>query len=310
MLWEPASVRARDVFLGPEKLRALWRVLIFFVCAILAFWLLSVIVQPLAPLGRDAFWSIAIGGGVMMTAALITSAIMMRWSERRPLAALGLPLGKQLARELLMGATIGGCFIAAVVVMHTLVGWLRPAPDAGTLLDWLTYQARLAMVLAIAATAEELLFRGYPFQVLVEGIGAPLAVIISSAAFAAVHAFNPGADLLSLLNIGLAGVLLAGAYLRTRSLWVAIGLHWGWNWVMAGVFDMPVSGIEEFDAPGYDTLERGPDLFTGGAFGPEGGLTATLLSLPFIVWVFRTGWLQESPRMAALRPLIDARGLR
>jgi membrane protease YdiL (CAAX protease family) len=99
---------------------------------------------------------------------------------------------------------------------------------------------------------------------------------------------------------------MAAAYLRTRSLWVAIGLHWAWNWVMAGLFDLPVSGIE-FEVPGYDTLMLGPEAMTGGAFGPEAGLLTTLLSVPLIIWLFRTPWLSESQRMVELRPLIDSR---
>ncbi len=163
-------------------------------------------------------------------------------------------------------------------------------------------------MLMAAAAAEELLFRGYPFQVLVEGAGPVLAVAISSVLFAGIHAFNPAVEALAMINIFLAGVVLAVAYLRSRSLWVAIGLHWAWNWVMAAIFDLPVSGLW-FDVPGYDTLQRGPDLLTGGAFGLEGGLLTTVFSLPLILWVLRTGWLRESARMAARRPLVDARAL-
>ncbi len=131
-------------------------------------------------------------------------------------------------------------------------------------------------------------------------------MILTSGLFALIHLNNPAVDTVALVNIALAGVLFAGAYLRTRSLWVAIGMHWAWNFVMAAFFDLPVSGII-FDVPGYDTLARGPDLFTGGDFGPEGGLLTTILVLPLVVWVFRTSWLSQSPRMVELKPLVDAR---
>jgi membrane protease YdiL (CAAX protease family) len=237
---------------------------------------------------------------------LIASAFMMRWIEKRPFAAIGLPVGKETWRGWLQGAAIGAAFMALVVVVQTVVGWLRPAPDAGTVMGWLGVQAELAAMFAIAAAAEELLLRGYAFQLLVEAMGAWPAVIITSVLFALVHLGNPNVDTAALVNIGLAGVILAGAYLRTRSLWVAIGLHWAWNWVMAGWFDLPVSGLE-FDVPGYDTVERGPDAFTGGVFGPEAGIVLTFAALILIVWIYRTPALKETPEMATRRPLVDSR---
>jgi hypothetical protein len=86
---------------------------------------------------------------------------------------------------------IGGGFIALIVVLQTLVGWLKPTPGPGSLSGWAEYLGGLALLLAVAAAGEELLFRGYPFQVLVEAMGAPLAVILSAVAFGAIHAFNP-----------------------------------------------------------------------------------------------------------------------
>jgi hypothetical protein len=192
------------------------------------------------------------------------------------------------------------------MIVQMPVGWLQPEPDAGTASGWLGEVTRLALVLIVAAAAEELLLRGYPFQVLVEGVGAVLAVFLTSGLFALIHLNNPRVSGLGLINIGLAGVLFAAAYLRTRSLWVPIGLHWGWNVAMGALFDLPVSGIS-FDVPVYDVLQRGPDLVTGGAFGPEASLLITLYVLPTIVWVFRTRWLSESPRIAKLEPLVDAR---
>jgi membrane protease YdiL (CAAX protease family) len=253
--------------------------------------------------------AVLIPHGLLCLALLAASYVMMRWAERKPFVALGLLPGREGLVEAGKGALIGGGFIAVLVVAQTLLGWLRPAPDAGTLLGWLGQFFVLGIVLTIAAAAEELMLRGYPFQVLVEGAGVIVGVILTSGLFAMIHLNNPEVDWVALLNIGLAGVLFAAAYLRTRSLWVPIGMHWGWNFAMGAFFDLPVSGIV-FDMPGYDTVELGPDLFTGGGFGPEGGLLATLFVLPLIVWVSRTRWLSESPRMAELEPLVDSRAPR
>lgn len=301
-------MRARVLFFGPEKLRALWRVLVFLILVFGTAWLLLTLTSPLVPTEEGFFWGLAFPSALLVAAILLPSFVMMRWVERRPFAAMGLPLGKEAPRGFARGAAIGGGFIALIVVLETIVGWLRPAPDAGTLLAWLEEMVGLALLLGVAAAAEELFFRGYAFQVLVEGAGVTLALILSTSMFVVVHLRNPAVTSLGLLNIAFAGLLMALVYLRTRSLWVAFGLHWAWNWVMAAVFDLPVSGVD-FDVPGYDTLVIGPDFATGGAFGPEGGLLTTLLSLPLIVWVFRTRWLSQSPRMAGLRPLVNARDL-
>ncbi|MGH7460588.1 MAG: lysostaphin resistance A-like protein, partial [Longimicrobiales bacterium] len=157
-----------------------------------------------------------------------------------------------------------------------LAGWLRFAPDQGTTAAWAATLLGDLGLMGVAAAAEEAMFRGYPFQVLVRAAGAPAAVVVSSVAFSLAHNTNPNVDDIALLNIFLAGVLLAVAYLVTRSLWFATAIHLGWNWSMASLADLPVSGLELFDTPLYEPVLRGPAWATGGAFGPEGGLTGTI----------------------------------
>ena len=159
---------------------------------------------------------------------------------------------------------------------------------------------------AIAAAAEEAVCRGYLFQALVQGIGVWPAVVVSSALFSAGHLANPNVHWIGLANIFLAGVLLAVVYLRTRSLWAATGVHLGWNWVMSGLLDFPVSGLQ-LDTPLYDAREVGADWWTGGPFGPEAGLAATLVVLAATIWAWRAPLLRESERMRAMRPLVDDR---
>lgn len=301
-------MEVRDLFFGPEKLRGVWRLLLFVVLTVaglLAVGLAtSLILERIELTGR--LWELGIPSGVAVIALLLASWVMLRWVEGRPFAALGLPLGRELWRGLLAGSAIGGGFIVTLVALQVALGWLRLEAEGGTAVEWLARVGGLGLLLAVAATGEELLFRGYAFQVLVESIGAPLAVVISSAAFGALHFFNPEVSYLALVNIALAGALMAAVYLRTRSLWTAIGLHWAWNWLMSAVFDLPVSGFD-FDVPGYDVVLLGPDPLTGGAFGPEGSVLTTVLSVPLIVWLFRTSRLAESQRMKQLRPLIDSR---
>jgi hypothetical protein len=171
------------------------------------------------------------------------------------------------------------------------------------------YVASLAAALAffaVAAAAEEALFRGYAFQALVQGIGAWPAVLLSSAAFALAHGRNPSVDWVAMANIFAAGVMLGWAYLRTRSLWFCTAVHLGWNWTMAAVLEFPVSGLRS-DVPLYSEVSVGPRWFTGGGFGPEGGVAATLAIVLLTVLLLRARWLRESAAMRALRPLVDDR---
>src|SRR5690606_19908912 len=158
-----------------------------------------------------------------------------------------------------------------------------------------------------AAAAEEALFRGYPFQVLVEALGPAVATVALSAAFAVAHAGNPGANAFALVNIFLAGVLLSVAYLRTRSLWFATAVHLGWNWTMGSLLDLPVSGLEMLDTPLYEPAAGGPEWVTGGGFGPEAGLAGTVGFALALLGVVRLVKLREAPEMQALGPLVDRR---
>jgi hypothetical protein len=111
-----------------------------------------------------------------------------------------------------------------------------------------------------------------------------------------------------LINIFLAGVLLAFAYLRTLSLWFVTALHMGWNWAMATLFDLPVSGIQEFDTPLYQPTISGPDWFSGGAFGPEGGLVGTIGFGVAMIAVLRLRSVRPDPGVLAARPLVLEEG--
>ncbi|HEU0078274.1 MAG TPA: CPBP family intramembrane glutamic endopeptidase, partial [Longimicrobiaceae bacterium] len=139
---------------------------------------------------------------------------------------------------------------------------------------------------------------------LARGIGPWPAAVLLSLLFALAHAQNPNVRPLGLANIALAGVMLSAAYLRTRSLWFATAVHLGWNWSMATLLDLPVSGLE-IDTPLYTGMETGPDWWTGGAFGPEAGLAATLVLAAGTAWLVRTPRLRESPDARRLGPLLD-----
>jgi len=131
------------------------------------------------------------------------------------------------------------------------------------------------VTLAPAAMWEELTFRGYPFAVLRERFGAVAAVGVTSVLFGLLHVSNPGATPLAITMVIVAGIFLGAILLATRSLWATWAAHFAWNWTMAALFHMEVSG-GGFPTPDYRVVEVGPDWLTGGGWGPEGGVAALL----------------------------------
>jgi membrane protease YdiL (CAAX protease family) len=120
------------------------------------------------------------------------------------------------------------------------------------------------------AWSEELLSRGYHLQTIASGMNLFWGVLLSSAIFGVLHLGNPGANWASTLGIFLAGIFFAYGYIRTRQLWLPIGMHLGWNFFEGVVFGFPVSGLDIYPLTRIRVL--GPELWTGGEFGPEAGL--------------------------------------
>lgn len=262
-------------------------------------WALSWVLEPMGLLASSL--------GVAL-AALAAGVVAIRVFDGRPAGAVGVAWTRAVPRELVVGLAVGGLALAAIAGLLAALGTLSYQAQAGTAADWAATVGGDFALLAVAAFAEEALFRGYGFQVLVRAIGPAIATVGASALFAAAHAFNPNVDTFALVNIFLAGILLSAAYLRTRSLWFATAVHLGWNWCMASLLDLPVSGLAMFDTPLYEPVVGGPDWLTGGAFGPEGGLAATAAFVLAALAVWRLPGLDETEEMRALGPLVDDPG--
>ncbi|HEX3809233.1 MAG TPA: CPBP family intramembrane glutamic endopeptidase [Rhizomicrobium sp.] len=204
----------------------------------------------------------AIAGAAILT---IAYRLLTRWTERR---AVGELRASGAAMQLFGGALIGFVLFAGVYAVLwacgtvTFHGWSNAGGLGGA----------FAMSL-LAGVGEELIFRGAVYRFFEDGFGTLIALILSGALFGLIHAANPGATVESSAAIALeAGILLGAAYALTRSLWLPIGLHFGWNFTEGGIFGTAVSGNKSHGL--IDATLSGPQLLTGGAFGPEASVAA------------------------------------
>ncbi|MFJ8754842.1 lysostaphin resistance A-like protein [Streptomyces sp. NPDC102441] len=160
----------------------------------------------------------------------------------------------------------------------------------------------LVGLMAAAAVTEELMFRGVLFRVIEERTGTWISLTLTGVLFGAMHLLNANASLWGAVAIAIeAGGMLAAAYAATRSLWVPIGLHFGWNFAAGGIFSTEVSGNNTPQGL-LDTVTSGPAWVTGGDFGPEGSvysvLFGVLLTIAFMWLAHRRGNLVPLRRRA------------
>jgi membrane protease YdiL (CAAX protease family) len=277
------------------RLRALWRLAIQFgaygVLVSIVFNLLVVAVSLVQPtsggldtpgfgLGFIPLVSAVAG----LLGALVTVWLAGRILDRRHFSEFGFHLGAGCWLDLLFGMVLGALLMTTIFLIELGLGWVKVT---GAFEDHLGGGPFVVSLLIPAATSicvgisEETVFRGYQLKNAAEGLNYPalgpsgailLAWISSSVLFGVVHANNPSATPISTLNIVLAGLMLGCGYVLSGELAVPIGLHITWNFFQGAVYGFPVSGFEALGPTLLTTEQGGPDLWTGGSFGPEGGL--------------------------------------
>jgi membrane protease YdiL (CAAX protease family) len=280
-------------YLSDGRLRAGWRVLLGVVVAVAAHSLAATVAG--AARGGTPFASDLVYRPLLVVFLLAGFSMLLLLADgvkSNPVAAQGLPRARWLS-GLAAGVAVGAAMVAAAVAVIAVVGEL----SLRTVLTWPATMRflELAFLLSAAALAEELSFRGYPFQRLVEAVGAPGAVGALSFLFGLAHLQNPHSSRLAMVNTVLVGALLAIAYLRSRTLWFPWGIHWGWNATLGLVFGLPVSGLNFSTV--VEGTAQGPEGLTGGAYGLEASALGTVVILLGLWPVWRL-----APRPAASNP--------
>ncbi len=229
--------------------------------------------------------------GTFASAALAT-LLCLRMFERSPLADVGLRWHASALKNVGTGLCIG---IGAALLVTVVPCLLRMAeyqshPETPFQLSSILF---VSVILVFGVIGEEILFRGYGFQLLAGTFGEYQSLLPVSVLFAAVHAGNPNSTSLSLFITFLWGVLLGFAFLRSGDLWLPIAIHFGWN------VTLPLAGVQlsgfTMGLTGYNLVWKASDLWSGGTYGPEGGLV-TLLVIPLVFYaIYRAPLERQTP---------------
>ena len=260
-----------QIFLSPDepRLRAGWRFLLQTLLIFVFGTVIGAIALALGILDLDAIW------GQVLNFFIVTGSVYVarRWLDKRSFESLGFKIDRHTLVDLLAGIGITFVQMGFIYIVMLSLGWLTFEgfawefdPVNVVIVGVLTFFVMFIFV----GWNEELLSRGYHLQTIASGLNLFWGVIISSAIFGLLHLGNPNATWVSAAGIFFAGVYLAYGYIRTRQLWLPIGLHIGWNFFEGVVFGFPVSGLDIYALTRITV--HGPELWTGGAFGPEAGL--------------------------------------
>jgi len=188
------------------------------------------------------------------------------------------------------GLLVGIAMVSVVLALEVLRNWYRVEglAVAGGRVPLLLGSMLIAFLLG--AVFQEALFRGILFRGLESWLGSWPALVITSLLFGLAQALLAHATLVSSLAAAIGGgALLGAAYMATRNLWLAIGLHAGVDLVVAGISGF-IPGVHLFRS-----VSQGPAIWTGGSFGPQFGLLylvlAALVTTLLVIEAVRRGYL-------------------
>lgn len=278
----------REIFINNKfQLRAGWRIgayVIFFIVLSIPFTFFASFISNTfkdMPLAKDAIVT-----AEFATVAGLTAFLLLRFLDKRRFISIGLLFNMRAVKELGWGLLIGFIMLTTAVGSMWFLGYeeisLSQNASSYFLLGFL---GNILLFIAVGFN-EEILFRGYIFQAFIEGTNKIVPLITLSVLFGFAHFFNPNFTWFGFVNIVLAGILLSLAYIQTKSLWLPIGIHIAWNFTQGYIWGLPVSGTTII-MPLTISQETGPDMITGGTFGPEGGAMCTIVCVVACVFVWK-----------------------
>ncbi len=208
-------------------------------------------------------------------AVLSATWVMTKFVDKRRFSTLGFA-PRNIIRDLSLGLAIGVAWLGVSVAILMVAGWASLQPQSA----FSTAALLIAAVsVAFNVLTQQLLVCGYILQTIRAKTGWLAAVLVSAALFSVLHAGAFGGSWIPPVNVFVAGLVFCLAYVATGNLWMPIAIHFAWNLLLGPVLGLTVSGTGVLGL-GWNVFEvAGPELFTGGEFGIEGGLVVTMTTV-------------------------------
>jgi len=229
-------------------------------------------------------------------AAAVANVLSLRVFERQPLTTVGLNWRQGSFRNLWIGTAGGAAAALGVIGLPVLVGvatFEKTPENPGSL----AATGFVTVILIFGAVGEELLFRGYGFQILLRSVGRFATILPTSLLFGWAHTANQNASELGVINTVGFGVVLGYAFVRSGDLWLPIGIHFGWNWIL------PLAGANlsgfTMGVTGYAVRWKVADLWSGGAYGPEASVLTCGAILALMVFLHKAPVHPQRPMLVA-----------
>jgi hypothetical protein len=276
-----------------------WKV-VAFMCLVLAFMTAGIL--PLRMAGIESPGAEKL---LLLASALGATWTLTRFVNRKPLRAVGLWIHTGTLRELGVGCLLGFLMMGGIYIVELALGYVTPSGTGLGAAGLLRVTGLSILWFGEGAIAEELLFRGYAFQTLIQAVTFLPATLLMAIVFALAHLQNPHVTPFSLCNVVLAGILFSFAYMKTRSLWLPFGLHFAWNFSQTTLFGLPTSGIPDAAHTLVSADQSGPVWVAGGEFGPEGGVLATIALVTCLWYILKAGFLKAPEGIVTLDSIED-----
>ena len=224
------------------------------------------------------FWDELILLCVPYLVMIITLFLWVKFIEKRTPYSIGF-INHNKIRKYLFGFGTGFGAMSVIIGLMTLAGTIKVnqsgvaelAATGGVILYLFGY--------FIQGGSEEIIIRGWQFQVIGTRYKPWLGALISSLFFAFMHIFNTGVNVLYIINLFLFSSLLVLYIMNDGNIWSACGWHTAWNWTMGNIFGLQVSGVTDGNNSLLNLSSSGSQLLTGGVIGPEGSIFTTLVLL-------------------------------
>lgn len=204
--------------------------------------------------------------------------VWVTFVEKQPIQSVGFR-GKHPFRRYMTGFILGVGTISIVVFILLAAKMITMEYDTPTSNDVILHFAMIAVGWMIQSASEEIAIRGWLIPRLAKRCSPLISIFITALLFGVLHLFSAGVTVLSFLNLILSGVFFASYAIKDGNIWGVCGLHFAWNFALANIYGLPVSGFAENGIKLFRTQQIGSSIFTGGDFGPEGGLVTAIILL-------------------------------